>query len=413
MKKIIFLFFAFLLSVSGVSYAQNYELNITNPNYQKILINVYNLESSNPVLAQKVKSVIVRDLNIAGFYQVNDINTTISNPSSVSGCNYAFFGSVNESNGNVVLDAKVYNVTNQKIVINTKITSNNFAWVSHKLVDNFMLYDTGIYGPFESKIIFSAGNHKVKNLYIADFDGENIQQITHYNSNLLLPMWVTNDEVSFTGYLNKYPSAYLLNLSNGHITHLSSNSNFSENATYYKDGLYAVSINKDSNINIFLVNKSGQIVKQLTNNHGITISPYFTPSLSKMIYVSNSEGSPQIYSLDLSLGVSSRLTYDCPNSQSPAVSPDGTKIAYICAGSNFALNIIGINGGNSENIISSYYLDSPSWSYDSRYVAVYGSIDSKEGIYIINTINGNFSLAIGTNKLYSDFGGLDVSKKIN
>lgn len=412
MKKI-FLFFFVLLFITATSYAQNYELNITNPNYQKILINVYNLESSNSALAQKVKSVIVKDLDMSGFYQVNDINTTLTDPSSVSGCNYAVFGSVSQSNDNIVLNAKVYNVTNKKIAIDTKITSNNFAWVSHRLVDNFMLYDTGIYGPFESKIVFSAGNRKVKNLYISDFDGENIHQITHFDSNLLLPMWTTDNEVSFTGYLNKHPSAYLLNLSNGRIINLYPNSNFSENGTYYKDGLYAVAINKNSNINIYLVDKNGQIVKQLTNNNGITISPYFTPSLSKMIYVSNSEGSPQIYSLDLSLGVSNRLTYDCPNSQSPSVSPDGTKIAYICASSNFSLNIIGVNGGNSENIISSYYLDSPSWSYDSRYIAVYGSIDSKEGIFIINTTNGNFSLAIGTNKLYSDFGGLDVSKKIN
>ncbi|AHF97814.1 MAG: PD40 domain-containing protein [Desulfurella sp.] len=413
MRKIIFFFIMLFFVYSGLIYAQNYELNITNPNYQKIIINVYNLKSSNPQLASKVKSVIVRDLNMSGFYQANDINSTINNPSDISGCNYGIYGSVSGSENNVVLEAVVYDVTNQKIVIDTKITANNFAWVSHKLVDNFMLYDTGIYGPFESKIIFSAGSKNVKNLYIADFDGENIQQITHYNTNLLLPMWTTDNEVSFTAYLNKYPSVYLLNLSNGHVRSLYSASNFSENGTYYKNGLYAVSINKNSNINIFLVDKAGNIVKQLTNNNGITISPYFTPDLSKMIYVSNSEGSPQIYSLDLGLGVSTRLTYNCPNSQSPAVSSDGTKIAYICAGSDFSLNVIGVNGGNNENIISSYYLDSPSWSYDNRYVAVYGSIDSKDGIYIINTINGNFSLAIGANKLYSHFGGLDVSKKIN
>lgn len=412
MKKIM-LIIVVLMCGFAISYAQNYELNITNPNYQKIIINVYNLESSNPALALEVKKVIIRDLNMSGFYQANDINSTLNNPANVSGCSYAIYGSVEGNPNNVELLAKVYNVTKQKLVIDTKITSNNYAWVSHKLVDNFMLYDTGIYGPFESKIIFSAGNDKVKNLYIADFDGENIHQITHYSTNLLLPTWVKNNEVSFTGYINRYPSVYLLNLSNGHLTNLYSASNFSENATYYKDGLFAVSINKNSNINIYLVNKSGQINKQLTNNNGITISPYFTPGLSKMIYVSNSEGSPQIYSMDLSLGVSSRLTYDCPNSQTPSVSPDGTKIAYICAGSNFALNVIGVNGGNNENIISSYYLDSPSWSYDSRYVAVYGSIDSKEGIYIINTINGNFSLAISANKLYPKFGGLDVSKKIN
>lgn len=412
MKKIVLAFLA-ILFISKFALAQNYELNITNPNYQKIVINVYNLQSTNMALASDVKKVIVRDLNMSGFYQANDINSTLSDPTQVSGCNYAIYGSVSGDSNNIILNARVYDVTNQKVVLNTKITSNNFAWVSHKLVDNFMLYDTGIYGPFESKIIFSAGNQKQKNLYIADFDGENIHQITHYNTNLLLPMWVGSNLVSFTSYIKGYPSVYLLNLSNGHLKNLYSNSNFSENATYYKNNLYAVSINRNSNINIFLVNSNGSIIKQLTNNNGITISPYFTPSKSKMIYVSNSEGSPQIYSLDLGLDVSNRLTYGCGNAQTPSVSPDGTKIAYICAGSNFALNVTGINGGGNENIISSYYLDSPAWSYDSRYVALYGSINSKEGIYIVNTINGNFSLAIGANKLYSNFGGLDVSKKIN
>jgi len=67
---------------------------------------------------------------------------------------------------------------------------------------------------------------------------------------------------------------------------------------------------------------------RLTDSKGIDTSPSFSPDGSKLAFVSERGGSPQIYILELLTKVVKRITFNGNYNNSPVFSPDGKKIAF-------------------------------------------------------------------------------------
>ena len=114
---------------------------------------------------------------------------------------------------------------------------------------------------------------------------------------------------------------------------------------------------------------TGKITKRLTDHWGIDVSPAFSPDGTKIAFVSNRSGSPQIYVRDLSRGTEERLTFQGNYNTSPAwsklnriaftsmdqgkfeiftINPDGSQLRKLTA-----------DQGNNEDAC---------WSPDGRYI---------------------------------------------
>lgn len=69
--------------------------------------------------------------------------------------------------------------------------------------------------------------------------------------------------------------------------------------------------------------------RQLTHDDAINTSPTWSPDGSRIIFVSDRAGGPQIYAMNASGGAAHRLSYDGSYNASPVYSPAGNAIAFI------------------------------------------------------------------------------------
>lgn len=423
MKRILMFVICIITLFLNMANAKIFTFTIENPNYKPIGIGLWGFEHSKNEnkAVKKLQDTVTKDLNISGFFSIDRSQTfsynapikVVAGLGKIDNLNYVIYGSSFRSKEDIYLNVKMVDVAKGIVFFDHSYYSNlnSFDWIGNVVVDELLRYVTGIYGPFESKIVFSKGKGRIRDVYIADFNGNNVKKLTNWHTMNIFPKWIDNQNISFLSYRYGKPSIFLYDLYRGRINRLFYQSSLSISAIRYGYDKFAIPFSKNDNVDIYIVNKKGKVLRNLTNSYGIDVSPSFTSNYSKMVFVSNRSGSPQIYVKDLeNFGSTNRLTFVGKYNSSPVISPDDKKIAYISIdkGKTF-LRVMDIDGSNDKAVMVGYNLDSPSWSYDSRFIAITAELNGQRGIYIVNTLNNHYYIATGDNNMYN---GLSIGKKI-
>ena len=420
MRRILaILLVSILFAASAV--ADTFQINISNPQYKPINVGLWGFVKNTPEnISKRLLKTLKLDLELSGIFSY-DLTQHFSYEApqkvvigiaKLDKMDYVIYGDAKIDGKNILVNVVIVDILKGCVILQKTYIANRYSldWVANKIVDSLIEYTTGVYGPFESKILFAMGDTKTSDIYICDFNGENTVRITNWHTFNILPKWVSQDTITFLSYRYGKPVIFLYNIFNGNLRRLFNASNLSISAVRYLN-YFAVPFNRYGSVNIYVINQRGRILRQLTNDPSINVSPSFTQDYSKMVFVSNRTGSPQIYIKDTSsFGTAKRLTFDGKYNSSPTVSPDGKKIAYISTknGTTY-LKVMNIDGSNDTVIMKGSSLDSPSWSYDSRYIALTGRLGNRNVIYIVNTLNKQYFIAKKTKFIYN---GLSVSPKI-
>jgi TolB protein len=210
--------------------------------------------------------------------------------------------------------------------------------------------------PDGSRIAFSSYIHETEaGIYISDFEGKDIEQLIDFgaDANAGDSVWLDNENIIFAGTPFDYWDIYWINI-------------------------------YDKELNPFFESTAAR-TSPSWSSESARLAYKCSPGEGWDICVSNSDG-----------GDVTRLTFDESWHDSPSISPDGTKVAFVAyhEGEGDQIYLIDADGENLKRITYSTGLEiyaSPAWSPDGRYFA-YVSLpaDAAEGskIYIVNS-NGN------------------------
>ena len=296
--------------------------------------------------------------------------------------------------GKLSLVFRLYDTVSEKFLLGKRYFISErklLRKVIHRYADELVLKLTGKRGVAETKIAFLSRKSKGVEIYVVDFDGENLKQITNDNTLNLTPTWSPNGRwLVYTSYsgnnpdlvmidnLGKKPRRTLLRLAG---------LNAAPSWSPVDDRLTLV-LSKDENSEIYTLSNN-RTLRRLTRHFNIDTSPTWSPDGRKIAFTSDrsGRGAPQIYIMDAHQGDRAgveRISFGSSYNDNPAWSPDGDKIAYTArVGRRFQIKVYDLTTKTSTVLTKATgNNEQPTWSPDGRFIAYRHKEGSKMNTYI-------------------------------
>jgi len=259
----------------------------------------------------------------------------------------------------------------------------------HHFCDAVVQQLTGDPGIARTRILFSRGDAHRREIYLVDYDGENIRRITRNGSINLAPRWSPDGQtVCYTSYHRGQQRLLLLDGKTGRSRKIAQYDGLNVGANWSPDGEELVTtLSKDGNAEIYLLGLDGRIHQRLTHAPSIECSADFDPTGHQVVFTSDRTGVPQLYVMDREGANRRRLTYEGRYNESAAWSPKGDRIAYVSrVDGRFQVFTIEPDGSNLQQITFARdgNNEDPSWAPDGRHLVVSSDRAGTEDLWVLD-----------------------------
>jgi TolB protein len=409
---------AVLCLFPGSGWARIY-IDINAPSIEKIKIAIpdfRNLSSNaaSPELARDLPGVLSNDLDLSGYFIPIDRAAFLAEDSSAMtadqirfkdwstiGADLLVKGGYNAIGQSVEVEVRLFDVFRGSQIFGKRILgkTDDYRDLMHRIGNDIVYVLTGQKGIFLTKLAFVGTATGHKEIYVCDYDGYNVRQITDDKSIALLPRWSPQgDKLFYNSYKDgEGPALFVRDMATGRTVKVSGRKGLNIGAAWSPDGrTAALCLSVDGDPDIYRIDLSGKIIGRVTNSWGISVSPTFSPDGSRIAFVSNRSGGPQIYVKDLKEGREERLTFEGKYNTSPAWS-SMNRIAYAgMEDSRFDIYTIDPSGGGLRNLTNGQgnNNEDPCWSANGRYIAFSSTREGGYHLYLM-TANGQNQRRIG------------------
>ncbi len=399
MKKIfLLLFLTFVLPLYS---QQEFEINLSTKGYSLINIAVDRFKGDFDK-KEEMRKILIKDLKLSGIFSpIKDYAIDLVTNETENRCKK--FLSIEAKilvevqltvqNNMLVLNGKVTDLKSCKMIFKRQYKGeiDSEKELIHTFSDDIVFAFTGTMGISNTKIAFVSDRTGHREVFIMDYNGENIRQLTKLKSTTLFPA-VSPDRriIAFTSYRDNNPDLFLYFLT-GKIKRIYHAEGIGSTPDFSPDGkLMVFSASKNGNTDIYLYHIDTGETERLTKSSAIDTSPKFSPNGKAIVFTSDRYGSPQIYTMSTDgLNITRIKTIGTYNDQ-PCWSPDGKYIAYSSMrNGHFEIFLYVFSTG--ENIQLTHGMGScenPVFSPDSRRIAFQSNKTGKYQIYSMN-INGS------------------------
>ncbi|MEE2645004.1 MAG: hypothetical protein VYD19_08730, partial [Myxococcota bacterium] len=307
------------------------------------------------------------------------------------------------SGGQVQLDLRLFNVDQQKRVSITgfsepvRSSADELRQQALKFADELVRYYTGKAGFFGSQIAAVQQVNGRKRVVLISADGGAVSPVTRRGRLNLLPHF-SRGRVYFTSYRNG--GAHLFLYERGQLSSISARSGLNMGASLHpREDKIALALSHEGSSDIYLLKgKSGEIIRRLTRSRSIDISPTWSPNGEQIAFVSDREGTPQVWLMRADGSGQRRFTFQGKYNQSPRWSPDGKWIVFTGRDEKYVFDIfkISVETGEITRLTQNQgNNDGPSWSPDGRHIVFVSSRGGRSELYIM-TSDGRSQRSLGS-----------------
>lgn len=257
---------------------------------------------------------------------------------------------------------------NKQVLINKAYTGGTLRRQAHALADDLAFALSGSKGIALTKIAFKVDTGADSEIYIADFDGHNAQQVTRDNSIVAAPTWVPGKlELCYTSYRLGNPDIFRHDLLTGTRATIARYSGLNTAAAVSPDGRrVAMILSKSGSPDVYVCNLDGSGLKQLTHTREDESSPCWSPDGRWICYASKHNGIRGLYKISADGGSPERIiTRGVSSPSEPDWSPDGKWIVFTSQMGDFQICVVPAEGGQTTVLVSG---EDPSWAPNSRTV---------------------------------------------
>src|SRR5260221_8581376 len=292
------------------------------------------------------------DLYIQGFAVTNE-----------QAAQYLISGSNNGS-----LQGRVIDHLNKSTVVAKAYSGGSIRRQGHAFIDDFV-QTLGRKPIGNTKVAFKGQNGSNGEIYIADFDGFNPQQVTRDNTIVAAPCMVPGHLAAYyTSYKLNHPDIFYHNLSTGARQIFARHGGSHLSPAVSPDGSkVAMILSKDGWTDLYVCNSERSDLRRLTKSPQDESSPCWSPDGQWICYASKEHERRSLSKISMSGGTPQRIaTSGVGNPTEPDWSPDGKWIAFTSQGRDFSICVVPATGGDAVVLTAG---EDPSWSPNSRTLA--------------------------------------------
>ncbi len=397
--KLAFTVLLFLLSLPSLVAAQIVLPPATSP-VSKIPIAVSVLKTNTAPLAygKDFISTVEKDLRAAALFDVRSVSILFS--STAENIDFAYLnaqkirylvnGSLRVSEKGILYDLRVYDVSEARVRMSKKYVVPPVAIRSaaHEFAGKIMKEITGLEGFFDSSIVFVKGSNYRKDLFIMDYDGENLRKVTKHSALIVSPDCSADGKsVIFSSNRTWDHDLYRLDFEDMRIfpangREITRSVNLDTAPRWSPDGS-EVAFSRDGDI--YIASPSGEILRRLTVSKDIDTSPAWSPDGRELVFVSDAGGMPNLYVMSSDGKNRRKITYGGYNTD-PSWSRNSyvNRIAFVSTqGSESDIYTISPDGTGKMRLTSSGNNEHPSWSPNGYYITFSSGKKNKRRIYMM------------------------------
>jgi TolB protein len=311
-------------------------------------------------------------------------------------------GTVQKTDLGVRVEVRLFNIRTRQSVFAREYTGSvaNRRLYAHTISDEIHQQQRALRGVARSKLTFNSDrsgermggtveSRGVKEIYIADYDGENQRQVTTQRSLNINSSWSPDARsIAYTSYRRGAPTIFISNIYQGTLEEPTKGAvGQAFLPAWSPDGTrIAFTSTRDGNSEIYVVNRDGSGVRRLTNSTAIDSTPTWSPTGTQIAFTSDRTGTPQIYIVGADgLGLR-QLTHES-YADRPTWSPAPyNEIAYTArTGPGNDIKVIELASGQVRQLtFGEGTNESPSFSANGRHIAFMSTRSGKAHIFTIS-----------------------------
>jgi len=315
-------------------------------------------------------------------------------------------GTVEKQTGGVRVQVRLYNVRTRAVAFPKEYTSANARLIAHTISDEIHKSQRALEGVARTKLTFSSDRdgerlggtieqREVKEIYIADYDGENQKRVTIGRTLNITPRWSPDARsIAYTSYRRGEPQIFVSHIYQGTMDEVTKGPGSGQNwlPAWSPDGqrICFSSTRGGGPAQLYVVNRDGSGLRRLTSDKWVNTTPTWSPSGNQIAFVSDRTGNPQIYIISADgAGTPQRISTSESYADKPSWSPPPyNEIAYTArTGPGNDIKIVDmatrvvrqITFGEGTN-------ESPTWAPNGRHFAFMSTRSGKEQIFTIDRL---------------------------
>jgi len=269
---------------------------------------------------------------------------------------------------------------------------------AHTMSDEIHQTQRGLRGVARTKLVFDSDrdaermtgtieSRSVKEIYMADYDGESQRRLTVQKSLNITPTWSPDARsFAYSSYRRGQPNIFISNIYQGTLEELTKIAGNNFTPSWSPDGTrLCFASTRDGNTELYVVNRDGSNLRRLTNHPASDITPTWSPSGTQIAFTSDRTGTPQIYIVGADgLGLQ-KLTSE-PYADRATWSPAPlNEIAYAArTGPGMDIKVMSLATREVRQLtFGEGTNESPSWAPNGRHLAFTSTRSGKTQIFTI------------------------------
>lgn len=341
------------------------------------------------LLAKRIREIVRADLMLSRRFEVKDEEPGAPAPTGMS---WRLTAQAGQKADRVFAQVKLSNAAGSGETVFERYYAQDPNWLralSHRIADDVVKAATGREGIARTRVAFVNDQSGHKEVFVMDYDGENVKRLTADRSIALLPRFTPDGKkIAYTSYKDGNPDLFLLDLEVGRARSLSAEQGLNIAGGFSPDGKrLLMTLSRGKSPNLYVKDMESGQLERLTSHFGADSTPTFSPDARQVAFVSDRSGNPQIYVLDLATKQTRRLT-NLNWCDAPAWSPTGEWIAFsgrVHHKDKMDIWLVDVTGSQIRQLTQlAGSNEDPSWSPDGRLLAFSSTRGGRPQIYVMD-----------------------------